>query len=130
MGKADHLVLGDHNATCYECGKKFKASTLKRHWQGYYVCPAHWEPRQTQDFVRAVPDNMSVPWAQPQPADTFGLSCTLDGSSSVPGLATPGCMIPGRHFYYSDQYPLFCTLATVLARAGFGAAGCITVGKT
>lgn len=70
-GKADHLVLGDHNAVCYECGRKFKASELKRHWQGYYVCAAHWEARHPQDFVRGVQDVQTPPWTQPMPADTF-----------------------------------------------------------
>jgi len=55
-GPNDHLVLGDWNAVCYECGRKQKASTMKRHWQGYYLCPDHWEPRQPQDFVRGTKD--------------------------------------------------------------------------
>lgn len=78
MGKADHYVHGDHNAQCFECGRKFKASTLKKHWQGYWVCLEHWEPRHTQDFVRSVPDIMTPPWAQPQPA-----SATIYNTSTV-----------------------------------------------
>lgn len=71
MGKADYLALGDYNALCFECGFKFKASMLKRHWQGYYVCRTCFEPRQPQDFVRSVPDLMTVPWTQPKPADRW-----------------------------------------------------------
>lgn len=71
MGRADFLRLGDWNATCFECGRKRKASELLRHWQGYYVCEEHWEPRQPQDFTRGTMDNQSVPWAQPVPAPTF-----------------------------------------------------------
>lgn len=71
MGKADHLVLGDWNVVCYECGRKRKASMMKKHWQGYWVCPEHWEPRQQQDFVRAVPDVQTPPWVQAQPANVF-----------------------------------------------------------
>lgn len=70
-GKADYLELGDHNAVCYECGRKFKASQLKRHWQGYYVCEQHWEPRHPQDFVRGVQENITPPWTQPMPQDIF-----------------------------------------------------------
>ena len=70
-GRADYLALGDHNAVCYECGRKRKASELKKHWQGYWVCPEHWEPRQPQDFVRSVPDVITPPWTQPMPADVF-----------------------------------------------------------
>lgn len=71
MSGADYLKLGDWNAVCYECGMKFKASTLKKHWQGYYVCPEHWEPRQPQDFVRGTADIQTPPWTQPMPADVF-----------------------------------------------------------
>jgi len=70
-GQADYLALGDWNAVCYECGSKRKGSTLKRHWQGYWVCPEHWEPRQPQDFARGVPDNQTPPWTQPEPTPVF-----------------------------------------------------------
>lgn len=66
MGQADFYESGDYNAACFECGRKRKASTLKKNWQGYWVCPEHWEPRQPQDFVRGATDQVSVPWAQPQ----------------------------------------------------------------
>jgi len=71
MGRADYLRLGDFNAICYQCGFKRKASMMEKNWQGYYVCPEHNEPRQTQDFVRAIPDNQTVPWAQPVPPVVF-----------------------------------------------------------
>jgi hypothetical protein len=66
-GRADHLVLGDWNAVCFECGMKRKASTLKKHWRGYMVCPEHWEARHPQDFVRGVPDAQQPEWTQPMP---------------------------------------------------------------
>lgn len=80
-GRADYLALGDWNTVCYECGRKRKASTLKRHWQGYYVCPEHWEARHPQDFVRGVQDIVTPPWAQPMPADQF-IGITYQGSVS------------------------------------------------
>jgi hypothetical protein len=64
-GRADYFAPGDWNAVCYECGRKRKASTLKRHWQGYYVCPEHWEPRHPQDFARGVQDVQTPGWTQP-----------------------------------------------------------------
>lgn len=67
---SDNFVLGDHNASCFECGRKRKASELKRHWQGYWVCPDHWEPRHPQDFAGPVAAEEQVPFAQPQ-EDTF-----------------------------------------------------------
>lgn len=66
MSNADRLVLGDYNAACFECGGKFKASGLIRHWKGYYVCNSCWEPRQPQDYVGKVPTEEPVPWAQPE----------------------------------------------------------------
>lgn len=71
MGRADFLQLGDWNVQCYQCGRKRKGSTMKKHWQGYWVCPEHWESRHPQDFVRNVPDDMTPPWSQPQPAPVF-----------------------------------------------------------
>lgn len=95
MGRADYYEDGDWNAACSMCGRKRKASHMERNWQGLYRCPEHNEPRQPQDFVRAVPDVMSVPWAQPE-TDQYTSYCTFNGGSAIPGYAIPGCMIPGR----------------------------------
>ena len=92
-GKADYLELGDWTATCYECGRKFKASQLRRHWRGYYVCGPHWEPRHPQDFVRSVSDVMTPPWTQPQPQDTFAVFCTPSGVSAYADTAVADCAI-------------------------------------
>ena len=66
MGQADHLVLGDYNAACFECGGKRKASQLQKHWKGYYVCKDCWEPRHPQDFVGVVPKEDTPAWTQPE----------------------------------------------------------------
>ena len=71
MGRADFLLLGDWNVQCYQCGFKDKASRMVRNWQGYYVHPEHNEPRQTQDYVRGVPDNQLPPWVQPWPGVVY-----------------------------------------------------------
>lgn len=85
IGRADFFSMGDYNAVCYECGRKRKASTLKKHWQGYYVCEQHWEPRQLQDFVRNIPDVITPPWAQPMPAPVFVDSPNAPGSRTING---------------------------------------------
>lgn len=100
-GRADYLDLGDWNAVCYECGRKRKASTLLRYWQGYYVCEEHWEMRQPQDFVRSIPDVQTPPWTQPMPGNVFNSTCTPQGMSAIPGEAEPGCFVPG---YLSPMY--------------------------
>jgi len=89
IGRADFWAAGDWNAVCYECGRKRKASTLVRHWQGYYVCREHWEPRQPQDFVRTVQDVQTPAWTQPMPTDSFAAQCFPDDQSAIPNLATP-----------------------------------------
>ena len=85
-GKADYFDEGTWNAQCYECGRKFKANTLLRHWQGYYVCPEHWEARQPQDFVRNVPDNQTPPWVQVMPTPVYEFGDLLLTESSTTDL--------------------------------------------
>ena len=98
MGQADYLAQGDWNAVCAECGRKAKASTLKKHWQGYWVCTKHWEERHPQDFVYGIPDKQTPPWTQPPPADVFIPSCTFQGRTAIVGYAMPGCSIPGNSY--------------------------------
>lgn len=69
-GRADYLELGDWNAACSMCGRKRKASTMVKNWQGMWRCPEHNEPRQPQDFVRGIPDKQTAPWVQTQ-TDAF-----------------------------------------------------------
>jgi hypothetical protein len=105
-GRADYLDLGDWNAVCYECGRKRKASTMLKHWQGYYVCPEHWEARQPQDFVRGIPDVQTPPWTQPMPADQFNLVCSFCDQTAIAGIGVAGCAVAG---YVSPM----CDLSTV-----------------
>lgn len=94
IGRADFFAMGDWNAVCYECGRKRKGSTLKKHWQGYYVCEQHWEPRQPQDFVRNIPDVITPPWAQPV-SDTFRVTCDFWSSSPMADYAVADCAVVG-----------------------------------
>lgn len=96
MGRADYLRLGDYNARCDRCGFKRKASELRAQWNNLMVCPEHWEPRQPQDFVRAVPDIQSVPWVR-DPAEIFlpELYCTPNGRSDISGFGISGCVVSG-----------------------------------
>jgi hypothetical protein len=96
-GRASFYAPGDWNAVCSMCGFKRKASELVKNWQGYYRCREHDEPRQPQDFVRGEQDIQTVPWAQP-PTKKFIVFCSFKDISSTPGLAMPGCEIPGRRY--------------------------------
>jgi hypothetical protein len=67
VGHADYYKSGTYNGLCDRCGSKFKFSDLKLEWDGLYVCTANgcWEPRQPQDYVKGVRDDMSVPVSRP-----------------------------------------------------------------
>jgi len=67
MGHADYYRSGTYNGICDRCGSKFKFSDLKLEWDGLYVCTANgcWEPRQPQDYVKGVRDDMAVPVSRP-----------------------------------------------------------------
>ena len=70
-GHNDRLKLGDWNVVCDLTGFKMKASQVVRRWDGFMVRRKSSEERHPQDFLRAVPDDMSVPFARPVPAPTF-----------------------------------------------------------
>lgn len=101
MGRADYYKEGDWNAVCADCGRKRKASELKKNWKGFYVCSEHWEPRHPQDFVRAMPEEQSPSWTQAPPADTFVAGCTPGGMSCYADTATADCASPD---YVFPQY--------------------------
>ena len=92
MGRADYLAEGDWNAICWECGRKHKASTMLKHWQGYYVCPRCWEPRHPQDFVRGVTENPAAAWAQEQIGISPMLLLTTESATGGAG-AFPGAPV-------------------------------------
>jgi hypothetical protein len=100
-GPADYLVVGDNNARCSICGAKEKASKLVRNWKGLYRHPAgsrHGcnEPRQPQDFVRAIPDIQTPPWVQ-KTEDNDVQICTWNSQSAIVGWAGAGCAVVGRN---------------------------------
>ena len=52
---------GDWLSVCDCCGQTFYASEMKMRWDERFVCKEDWEPRHPLDYVRAKPDDMSVP---------------------------------------------------------------------
>lgn len=86
-------------AICDRCGFEFKSFQLQKEWTGLMVCKECWEPRHPQDFVKAVTDKQSVPWARPEPEDVFVNQCYLEGISCYTGLAVAGCSIAGNTTY-------------------------------
>ena len=62
---------GDWIALCDVCGRKYKASVLKKRWDGLMCCDDDWEIRQPQDFVRGIPDTQIAPWLRSEPSNSF-----------------------------------------------------------
>ena len=58
-------------AICDRSGFEYPHDTLVRTWDGLMVHPSHWEPRHPQDFVRAVREVQTLPWARPEATDVF-----------------------------------------------------------
>jgi hypothetical protein len=67
---------------------------MRKQWQGYYVCPEHWEPRHPQDYVKAVKEESSVPWSQEKPLEEYRMTCDPNAMTALPNKAIPGCAMP------------------------------------
>lgn len=94
MAKKTSWKSGQWNVICDVCGFKKKSGEVKLRWDGLYVCKEDWEPRHSLDFIRAVPDDQSVPFTRPEAEDQFQEpACT--SRRSVAGVAIAGCAITG-----------------------------------
>lgn len=71
MGQADYLALGENNVICDTCGFKFKASQLRKQWDGVMACRKCWDYRNPQELVRGVKDDQHVAISRPESTDTF-----------------------------------------------------------
>ena len=91
-GPNDFLDLGNWNARCDRCGRKMKGSDLVETWQGFQVCPEHWEPRQPQDFVRSIQEDPTPPFVR-NPAEIFIVICTPNGRTAVSDFAVANCAV-------------------------------------
>lgn len=93
-------IKGDYDAICEICGFKFKASELRRRWDGYFVDSRCWEPRHPQDFIRGVADIQAPVWTRPEATDTFVLGCSTQ--TAIVGYASAGCLIAGNSINPGD----------------------------
>lgn len=134
MAKPGGYHAGDWLATCFQCGRRVLASTLRKHWQGYWVCPEHWEERHPQDFVRGVQDIQTVPWSQPQWQNDIDIHiCDINGRSAMPGRGMPGCLMPGNSFVdpelESPTIPSLCDIYGIQAVPMWAMPGCAIPGE-
>ncbi len=87
------LKLGEWNAICDSCGRKFKASTMRKRWDGLFVCEEDFEIKHPQLSMRVQADKQMVPIARPDPVeDTFLTGfCTPITRQAVAETGTADC---------------------------------------
>lgn len=75
----------DWKGICDVCGFEFKASKLRKRWDGLMVCKEDWEMRHPSDFFRVRAEDPSVPWSRTEPTDNeIGPAINTDTQTSVP----------------------------------------------
>ena len=75
------LRLGDWNTLCDVCGMKFKASDLRRRWDGFMVCVDDWEPEHPMNDFNPKFGSPHIDW---QRGDD-----TEEGGTDVKGSTFP-----------------------------------------
>lgn len=51
---------GNHWCECQRCGFDYRASQMRKEWNGSLVCEDCYEPRHPQDFVKSVKESPSA----------------------------------------------------------------------
>ncbi len=91
------LRLGDYNAICDSCGRKFKASTMRKRWDGLLVCKEDFEIKHPQLSLKVHGDKQTVPIPRPEAVDQFITPfCNIVNSQGIAGIAAAGCAIAGK----------------------------------
>lgn len=65
MFKRPRIQPGQWNVVCDRTGFRLPNTMLSFQWNNLLVWNRVWEVRQPQDYLRGIPDNMSVPYARP-----------------------------------------------------------------
>lgn len=72
-----YYKAGDNNAICDRCGFEYKASKLKKTWDGLWVCKKDFELRHPQEFLKGIADKQTVAVSRPEAPDDFSLGASL-----------------------------------------------------
>lgn len=114
------LKLGDHNAVCDSCGRKFKASTMRKRWDGMFVCKEDWEIKHPQLSFRVKGDKQYVENPRPEPVqDTFVSYCDIWSSSPMADFGSADCAVTGGN----TSIPVLINVFNPIAVAGYAIAG-------
>lgn len=85
----------NHWVVCDSCGFDIRAEDIRETWDHRLVCPADWEPRHPQDFVRSKYDDMSAKGPVRPPTTDIFIDDGCDDTTSISGIAISGLAISG-----------------------------------
>lgn len=91
-----YFKKGDHNALCDRCGFHFKASDLKKDWQGFYVCKEDYEARHPMDFLRSKTEDTGVSFNRP---DDTADNTTITNVVALDVLTITASRTANIHYY-------------------------------
>jgi hypothetical protein len=116
----NYLDLGNWNALCDSCGRKFKASQLLRRWDGLMVCKHDYETRHPSDFLRVQRERITVPFSRPYPSeDAYTNTCDLWTSSPMADFGVADCATVGGN----TNIPLLIDIFNPVAVARYAITG-------
>jgi len=113
------LKLGDWNVVCDSCGRKFKASTMRKRWDGLLVCKEDFEVKHPQLSLKVHGDKQTVPIPRPEAADQFLTYCDIWTSSPMADFGTADCAYVGGNTNIQVLIDVFNPVAV----AGYAIAG-------
>jgi len=86
------FLSGDWNTLCDSCGRKYKASQLKKRWDGLMVCKEDYETRHPQDLIQVQQEKITVDFSRPDPNDHFtGYVCSVRETNPLSDIASADC---------------------------------------
>lgn len=86
------FLSGDWNTICDVCGFKYKASELKKRWDGLMVCEKDWETRQPQDLLRVPAETPPPPFVRPEADDVFSsYICSVTECNNMADIGSADC---------------------------------------
>jgi hypothetical protein len=112
------LKLGDYNVICDSCGRKFKASTMRKRWDGLLVCKEDFEVKHPQLSLKVRGDKQQVPIPRPEAVDQFLFYCDLWSSSPMADFGSADCATVGGN----TSIPILIDVFNPLAIAGIAIA--------
>lgn len=71
MPRKDYYAPGQNNVACDQCGFKYKSNELRKQWDGIWVCDKCDDPRNPQELLRGIKDNMAPALSRPRPPPQF-----------------------------------------------------------